>query len=553
MSDIPPDEPTMESRPAIRVLNPAVTSTSRALLADERRHFPTLYFADRLLVGGYPRADRSLRLDELAIALQEQGLSYRFTETTQRRIDARRRSRSVLPDVDGVEADQLWISSVVLVPLGDSQEAPDAWEVLQRLRSRSAGRDLGSSSEDRQPLASTISLEHVIRPSGGYWDGVAGYWDGVGGYWDGVSGYWDGVGGYWDGVAAQAVNEYGRPGGGGRMPVSVVMDDPAVRARDLPRRPVIAIPDTVVGSHPWFPLPATRRPRAASAAAPALARMTVRDGVLVDQPGTDPTLVTAVNPTTGVRDRLEGHGTFIAGLIRQGCPEASIVSVPVMGADGIAEEGEVLTALDALLARHVAAQASDSADGVIDILSLSMGYYPEDDNLHDSPIAQRLALFASAGVLVVAGAGNDASTRMFMPAALADATPKRAGRRTTPPLSSVGATNPNNETVALFSNQLPFVSAYRQGVSLISTVPLLDGPNTASFSMAGPPVRSTVDPDDYRSGFAAWSGTSFSTPVLAAQLAAQLVAQGDLSDVAPVAMNRRAVKALNACKVGTAS
>ena len=35
--------------------------------------------------------------------------------------------------------------------------------------------------------------------------------------------------------------------------------------------------------------------------------------------------------------------------------------------------------------------------------------------------------------------------------------------------------------------------------------------------------RSALDPDDYSAGFAVWSGTSFAAPVLAGQIAAQLL------------------------------
>jgi hypothetical protein len=60
-------------------------------------------------------------------------------------------------------------------------------------------------------------------------------------------------------------------------------------------------------------------------------------------------------------------------------------------------------------------------------------------------------------------------------------------------------------------------------------------------------VRCTVDPDDYTGGFGVWSGTSFSAPVFAAELAAALIEQGDLTDVSSSAMRKRAIRALRTC------
>jgi len=64
---------------------------------------------------------------------------------------------------------------------------------------------------------------------------------------------------------------------------------------------------------------------------------------------------------------------------------------------------------------------------------------------------------------------------------------------------------------------------------------------------SGDTIRCTVDPDDYTGGFGVWSGTSFSTPVFAAELAATLVDEGDLTDVSPSAMRRRGIRALRTC------
>jgi subtilisin family serine protease len=43
-------------------------------------------------------------------------------------------------------------------------------------------------------------------------------------------------------------------------------------------------------------------------------------------------------------------------------------------------------------------------------------------------------------------------------------------------------------------------------------------------------VRSTMDMDDYRGGFATWSGTSFAAPVLAGEIAQRLIEGGTLDD-----------------------
>jgi subtilisin family serine protease len=57
---------------------------------------------------------------------------------------------------------------------------------------------------------------------------------------------------------------------------------------------------------------------------------------------------------------------------------------------------------------------------------------------------------------------------------------------------------------------------------MVSTFPMLNGSRTPAVSL--PSGRAALDPDDFRSGFAIWAGTSFSTPVVAAQVAKELVA-----------------------------
>jgi hypothetical protein len=118
----------------------------------------------------------------------------------------------------------------------------------------------------------------------------------------------------------------------------------------------------------------------------------------------------------------------------------------------------------------------------------------------------------------------------------------------------VAALNPDGRTVALFSNAPVIVSAYRPGVSLVSTLPAVDGAGQSSVvvptvdgSSETDPPRATVDPDSYLGGFGVWSGTSFATPVLAAELASELAQAADLTDVSAAGMRKRAVRALRTC------
>lgn len=93
-------------------------------------------------------------------------------------------------------------------------------------------------------------------------------------------------------------------------------------------------------------------------------------------------------------------------------------------------------------------------------------------------------------------------------------------------MTSVGAQNPDGATVAMFSNSGTWVSTHAPGTAIVSTVPTtLSGSWGRSMSVDGfaPATRATVDPDDYRSGFAIWSGTSFAAPYVVGEAAARLL------------------------------
>jgi subtilisin family serine protease len=168
---------------------------------------------------------------------------------------------------------------------------------------------------------------------------------------------------------------------------------------------------------------------------------------------------------------------------------------------------------------------------------LSLGYYDEQV---DGPVPAPFLLdpileLAAAGVLVVTSAGNDATTRPMYPAAFAAhaAGPVTQYPSDQAPVTSVGATNPNGET-ALFSNDGDWVTCKRPGAALVSTFPPFNASGQASNEVRfGEEVRSSVDPDDFRSGFGTWSGTSFAAPVLAGELAG-FIASGRCGDPDPV-------------------
>jgi subtilisin family serine protease len=92
------------------------------------------------------------------------------------------------------------------------------------------------------------------------------------------------------------------------------------------------------------------------------------------------------------------------------------------------------------------------------------------------------------------------------------------------PVVSVGALNPN-DTDALFSNVGGWVTAYRPGAAVVSTIPPVfkGGLEPTARWTSHHRLRESLDPDDFSSGFAVWSGTSFSAPIAAGELAEALM------------------------------
>jgi serine protease len=235
-----------------------------------------------------------------------------------------------------------------------------------------------------------------------------------------------------------------------------------------------------------------------------------------------------VGALDGTIDPLAGHGTFIAGLIHQGCPDADIVAWRIVGSDGPVVESDLIKALGdiaELARRH---RDGDPYGHPIDVLNLSMGYYHEtaEDEIFDPTMYDILKLLGECGVAVVCSAGNDATARPMFPAAFAPWEDGKGGKHVRPdvvPVMSVGALNPNG-TDALFSNAGPWVRAYAPGAAVLSTLPPFQGGlEPEARTEAWQRKRESIDPDDYTGSFALWSGTSFAAPIFAGRLAARLV------------------------------
>jgi hypothetical protein len=239
-----------------------------------------------------------------------------------------------------------------------------------------------------------------------------------------------------------------------------------------------------------------------------------------------------------------GHCTFISGIVRQVVPDATVLSIRVMRGDDVVSEGELIAALALLAVRVAKAQASGDPKLMIDAISLSLGYYDEtpSDVRYSSGLRTVIDKLLNRGVPVFAAAGNNSSARLFWPAAFAG-WPGNAG---TPPVFSVGAWNPNG-TRAMFSDDGPWVTSWTYGASVVSTFPT--DARGGLMPVEKEEDRESLNPDDFRSGFCRWNGTSFSAPALAAEFLNALLAGGQaapLTDLSEAATLARAMQALRA-------
>ncbi len=510
---VPPFPQEVLDRHNARILQPATA----VLLAGQRAPLPTAYRAGVLLLPESAR--RAGTLHNLNKLLSEAGVY----------LDDAGDSRPGEPDAAapqpadtkefGGTAPHLRPVAIRLLR-GAAPSTVDAWVVLQTLRAAVARGDQRAES----PVIDAIGLDHLM---------IGSALAGAGGELIGTNWATEGSG-----------DEPGVPTGDhgyvSRLPVDIAMPVPTFGfPPGGPRPPVVVVLDSGTGTHPWFADGFLRVRASAQAAVVANSTGSPAGGPVIA--GSEDGPVTE-EPLIGALASHYGHGTFIAGVVRQIAPMAQVSMVRIMHSDGVAYESDLMCALESVLADAYRRADGDLSAEPVDVLSLSLGYFHEDGDTLSPHLMSVLDQLTALGVVVVAAAGNFATRRPFYPAAFA---PRYAGG-TGAPLLSVGALNPN-ASIALFSNDGPWVNCFATGAAMVSTFPVTSaGSRQPDFSVAGG-TRQGLDLDDFASGFAVWSGTSFAAPAVAAHVAAALYRQAG-TDPALGLDNPGAEAALNRAK-----
>jgi subtilisin family serine protease len=202
----------------------------------------------------------------------------------------------------------------------------------------------------------------------------------------------------------------------------------------------------------------------------------------------------------------EGHGTFVAGVLRCVAPEAEVYVANIFNTAGSALESDFVLRLNAAFGFG------------FEILHLTASCMTRKNVQLIALEAWLEQLQSYKGVVCIAPAGNNHTRRPSWPGAL-------------PGVISVGALAADLHSRAQFSDYGSWVNVYAPGENLINAFA------SGTYTCEIPPF---VGQQRTFSGRALWSGTSFSAPIVTGLIAARMARRGESGKEAVAALLDRA-------------